>query len=315
MEVSLFDYIDFIGEGAFFNSGIEKFVITDDIISIEPYAFSNCINLTLVTIPNSVTKIGENAFLNCSSLVTITIPDSVKIIDSSAFQDCTKLTTVIFSGKKPLIEINVFLNCPLLSVETVKKMLDFFSDDELLDLGVKQETITAACFSEDTKILCLNSDSKEEYIPVKNLKKGDLVKTYLHGYKKINIMCQGIFKNNINNFRDCMYKMKKTDENGLIDDLIITGGHSIMVDELTKEEHEKTVSMWNVYQIDNKYLLMAGISDKFEQIQGKEIFNYYHFSLENDRNPDKCYGVFANGVLTETPSENDIKTFKNVVFI
>jgi hypothetical protein len=313
MEESLFDYIEFIDEGAFFGSGIDQFILSDDITSIEPYAFSNCFNLTLISIPPSVTKIAEYAFLNCSSLETIDIPSSVNAIDVSAFADCINLMTVTFS-RKFLIENNIFLNCPL-SIKTVKRMLDFFSDDELLRMGVKQETITAACFSEDTKILCLNSDSKEEYIPVKNLKKGDLVKTYLHGYKKINIMCQGIFKNNINNFRDCMYKMKKTDENGLIDDLIITGGHSILVDELTKEEHEKTVGMWNIYQIDNKYLLMAGISDKFEQIQGKEIFNYYHFSLENNGDPNKYYGVFANGVLTETPSENDIKTFKNVVFI
>ena len=63
------------------------------------------------------------------------------------------------------------------------------------------------------------------------------------------------------------------------------------------------------------YLLMAGISDKFEQIQGDKIFKYYHFSLENEGNLDSRYGVFANGVLVETPSENDINTFKNVMFI
>ena len=45
------------------------------------------------------------------------------------------------------------------------------------------------------------------------------------------------------------------------------------------------------------------------------IFKYYHFSLENDGNPDNRYGVFANGVLVETPSETDIKTFTTVVFI
>jgi len=194
-------------------------------------------------------------------------------------------------------------------------MLNFYSPNELLVIGVDQSTITAACFSEDTKILCLNLDSKEEYIPVKNLKKGDLVKTYLHGYRKINIICKGILKNNISKFRDCMYKMKKTDENGLIEDLMVTGGHSIMVDELTKEEHDTTVRIWKLDQVDNKYLLMAGISDKFEQIQGDKIFKYYHFSLENDGNPDNRYGVFANGVLVETPSETDIKTFKTVVFI
>ena len=88
-----------------------------------------------------------------------------------------------------------------------------------------------------------------------------------------------------------------------------------MVDELTKEEYDETNKIWKIYKVDNKYLLMAGISNKFEQIQGDEIFKYYHFSLENDGNPLNRYGVFANGVLVETPSEIDIKTFKNVMFI
>ncbi len=356
---SIFGSINFIGEGAFYGSGIDKFVIDDDITSIEAYAFTKCDNLTLVTMSKNLTKIGEYAFSECTKLITITLPDSLTIIGQKAFSDCTNLTsvtlpdnvnigerafsdctslisvtlpnnatigkeafsdctnltTIIFSSSVT-IEPSAFTNSPL-SVETVKTLLDVFQykDDELLAMGINQETITAACFSENTNILCLNLDSKEEYIPVKKLKRGDLVKTYLHGYRKINIMCKGILKNNINKFRDCMYKMKKTDENGLIEDLIITGGHSIMVDELTKEEYDKTVSIWKLDQVDNKYLLMAGISNKFEQIQGEKIFKYYHFSLENDGNPDNRYGVFANGVLVETPSETDIKTFKTVVFI
>jgi len=312
-EESILGSVDSIGEGAFFGSGIETFTMSDDITSIESFAFSECPNLTLVTLSQNLTIIGEGAFSECPSLVAIILPPTLEIIGTNAFSGCTTLTTIVFSGPVT-IEPGAFNNCPL-SVETVISMLDVFSDAELLAMGVNQATITAACFSEDTNILCLNLDSKEEYIPVKNLKKGDLVKTYLHGYRKINIICKGILKNNISKFRDCMYKMKKTDENGLIEDLMVTGGHSIMVDELTKEEHDTTVRIWKLDQVDNKYLLMAGISDKFEQIQGDEIFKYYHFSLENDGNPDNRYGVFANGVLVETPSETDIKTFKTVVFI
>ena len=38
---------------------------------------------------------------------------------------------------------------------------------------------------------------EEEYIPIKNLKKGDLVKTYLHGYRKIEIIGKNTLKNNL----------------------------------------------------------------------------------------------------------------------
>ena len=48
--------------------------------------------------------------------------------------------------------------------------------------------IPVPCFNHDTKILCLNKFSKEEYVPIQDLRKGDLVKTYLHGYKRIEMI-------------------------------------------------------------------------------------------------------------------------------
>ena len=60
-------------------------------------AFSGCINLTSVTISNSVTSIGESAFEGCSCLTSVTIPNSVTTIGSGAFDDCTGLTAVHIS--------------------------------------------------------------------------------------------------------------------------------------------------------------------------------------------------------------------------
>lgn len=51
-------------------------------------AFSNCTNLTSVSIPNSVTTIGSNAFYKCTALTSITIPNSVITIGYAAFQQC-----------------------------------------------------------------------------------------------------------------------------------------------------------------------------------------------------------------------------------
>lgn len=69
------------------------------VTSIEEEAFSECNNLTSITIPNTVTTIGVKAFHKCSSLTSIKIPNSVTIIESRAFSRCSSLTS-FFVGNK-----------------------------------------------------------------------------------------------------------------------------------------------------------------------------------------------------------------------
>ena len=56
----------------------------------------------------------------------------------------------------------------------------------------------------------MNNLGEEEYIPIEHLKKGDLVKSYKHGYKKIDLIGKNIMINNPKHFSKCMYKMEKT---------------------------------------------------------------------------------------------------------
>jgi hypothetical protein len=37
----------------------------------------------------------------------------------------------------------------------------------------------------------------------------------------------------------------------------------------------------------------------------KEEYTYYHFYLENDGDKSKKYGIWANGILSETTFESD----------
>lgn len=57
-------------------------------------AFSSCINLVSVTIPNSVTTIGENAFEGCNKLETINIGSGLTSIAPNAFGGCQKVSTI-----------------------------------------------------------------------------------------------------------------------------------------------------------------------------------------------------------------------------
>ena len=60
---------------------------------IGAHSFSD-LDITKVTIPNSVTKIEEQAFYSSSGLTSINIPESVKEIGDNAFNDCSSLDTV-----------------------------------------------------------------------------------------------------------------------------------------------------------------------------------------------------------------------------
>ena len=62
--------------------------------SIDAWAFSNCVNLTSVTISEGITTIEACAFQNCSALLSVSIPDSVNFIGYHAFRYCTKLMQV-----------------------------------------------------------------------------------------------------------------------------------------------------------------------------------------------------------------------------
>jgi hypothetical protein len=71
-------------------------------------AFSDCTNLTSVTIPNSVTGIGNDAFDGCTSLASVTIPNSVTNIWSYTFASCSNLKGVYFQGNAPNSGPSVF---------------------------------------------------------------------------------------------------------------------------------------------------------------------------------------------------------------
>jgi hypothetical protein len=160
-----------------------------------------------------------------------------------------------------------------------------------------------SCYNEGTKILCLNKMGEEEYIPIENLRKGDLVKSYKHGYRKIELIGKKYMINNPSIFNKCMYKMEKTNENGLIEDLIVTGGHCILVDNLGSYKKENDKLLGSRLMIDDKYLLLSSVSNKFIKLDNTNLYTYYHFILENKGDDNVRYGVWANGILTETPSK------------
>ncbi len=92
---------------------IKKVSIPNTVTCIGSNAFAGCIGLTSIIIPNSVTSIGANAFAGCTGLTSIMIPNSVTNIGANAFAGCTGLTSITIPNSISNIEENVFWGCTI----------------------------------------------------------------------------------------------------------------------------------------------------------------------------------------------------------
>ncbi len=79
--------------------------------------------ITSVSIPNSVTRIGRSAFEHCEKLTSITIPGSVKNIEQMAFSYCHQLTSVCFMEGVEYIGLCMFEGCTSLTSVSIPQSI------------------------------------------------------------------------------------------------------------------------------------------------------------------------------------------------
>lgn len=118
-----------IGYNVFYQCvNLTSVYIPNSVTLIINYAFNECSGLTSVTIGNSVTAISTNAFDGCFNLTSIEIPSSVTSIGNYAFWGCSGLTSITcLATTPPTLGSDVFYdtnNCPIYvpsgSVDTYK---------------------------------------------------------------------------------------------------------------------------------------------------------------------------------------------------
>jgi hypothetical protein len=173
--------------------------------------------------------------------------------------------------------------------------------------------VNMVCFKEDTLIL-----TNKGYKPIQDLRKGDLVKTLKHGYKAIDM----IGKREIyhpalqERIKDQLYKCSQENYPEIVEPLIITGCHSILVDKFTDEEQKQKVIEvnGNTYVTDGKYRLPACADPRASVYEIKGNYTIYHLALEND-DYYMNYGICANGLLVETCSKRYLKELSNMTLI
>lgn len=179
-------------------------------------------------------------------------------------------------------------------------------DNKAVTLGT-----AAPCFKEDTKLL-----TDKGYFPIQELRKGDLVKTSLDSYLPIYKIVKGKIHHPAleERIRDQLYKYSKNNHPELIEDLIITGGHSVLVDDFhSEEEKQKTKNLFdgNIYKINNKYRLLACADLNADVFDNPGKHNIYHLALENE-DKNYQYGIYANGLLVETCSIDFLNKIKDM---
>ena len=86
--------------------------------TIGAYAFNNCIYITEIIIPDTVTTIEENAFSYSSKLTSITIPNSVTNMGDFLFSGCDNLKQLVVEADNPVYHSSG--NC---IIETASKTL------------------------------------------------------------------------------------------------------------------------------------------------------------------------------------------------
>ena len=332
-------------------TSLASVTLPNSLITIDYHTFLSCTALTSINIPSNVTQIGGEAFNNCSSLASVTFssPPSLKTIggglfaNPSAFGSCVDLTTFTIPASTTLIYTDSFLGCtnlasvyfdasgatelPTLETDSFDGGTAFYYRNVLDSNGAPatNTTFTDAGFNSSQQIdpiICFKEDAKiltnKGYIPIQNLRKGDLIKTLLHDYVPIYM----IGKKDIHHpakterIQDQLYKCTQSEYPEIIEDLVLTGCHSILVDEFANEEQkEKTIEVNKIiYVTDRKYRLPACADHRASVYEHPGTHTIYHLALEND-DYYMNYGIYANGLLVETCSKRYLTELANMTLI
>ena len=121
VNVIICDGITGIGDSAFtYCLGLKDIKIPNSVTSIGRNAFFRC-NFASIKIPNSVISIGELAFCACGSLTDVKMPNRLTSIGKEAFELCISLTSIEIPSSVESIGWRAFADCEYLREIIVRK--------------------------------------------------------------------------------------------------------------------------------------------------------------------------------------------------
>lgn len=135
------DSVKALKRGCFAYSQMSSVSLPDGLRKIGPYAFCNCSNLDICALPDSVQEISQRAFYGCFALTEITLPENLQKLDIDAFSACDGIASIVIPSQVAYIDL-AFRNCYALNSVTFKGKPDYISQltfsgsDNLTQLNV-----------------------------------------------------------------------------------------------------------------------------------------------------------------------------------
>lgn len=100
-----------VGEYCFYGcDGLNGAYFSEGLVSLEESAFDCCYNMTWVSLPEGLQKLGAKCFAR-SALYNVTFPTTLTNIEYSAFRYCSNLQGVHIPGGVTVMEDTVFADC------------------------------------------------------------------------------------------------------------------------------------------------------------------------------------------------------------
>lgn len=98
------------------------------VVKIGDNAFDNCLSLTKIVLPSSVTAIGNSAFEGCAALSSINFPEALKSIGDYAFFGCDSIKNVVLYPNVTAIGEYAFYECAGLVSINIPKNITVIND-------------------------------------------------------------------------------------------------------------------------------------------------------------------------------------------
>lgn len=119
-----------LGFSGVFNrcTSLELIKLSLSLESLSYDCFSDCINLTQVSISQGIKVIESGAFRGCCNLQRIELPESLQSINSEAFKDCSSLESISIPRNVKYIYNSAFYGCKNLTELEIPESVDAIYD-------------------------------------------------------------------------------------------------------------------------------------------------------------------------------------------